>query len=156
MALSHISTPALRRLFAVGLAVIIALGAVSFIAGTAHADDGDNCLPNYDDSCNSPPPTAPEPPSAWDRLSSAEQSAATAATAAAMGAAITGTVSAATNSVIGAAVGVGVAAALAYMGVDRTVARHIVNHGLPAQYDANGDGKARNCIPYAVVFAACE
>ena len=61
MALSHISTPALRRLFTIGLAVIIALGAVSFIAGTAHADDGDNCLPNYDNSCNSPPPTAPEP-----------------------------------------------------------------------------------------------
>ena len=39
MALSHISTPALRRLFAVGLAVIIALGAVAIVGmGVAFAD----------------------------------------------------------------------------------------------------------------------
>lgn len=54
MALSHISSsPVLRRLFAVGLAVIIAIGAVAAITGTAFADSGwDNDEESGRDGCS--------------------------------------------------------------------------------------------------------
>jgi len=59
MALSHICASDLRQLLAITLAAIIAIGAVGLAGGGAHADDGDNCLPNYDNSCN--PQPQPEP-----------------------------------------------------------------------------------------------
>lgn len=52
MALSHISIPALRRLFAVGLAVIITLGAVAIaIPNSASAGPGGDCAPWVTNAC---------------------------------------------------------------------------------------------------------
>lgn len=64
MALSHISSsPVLRRLFAVGLAVIIAIGAVAAITGTASATTQYGCAP-YCEPYSPPPEPKPAPPPA--------------------------------------------------------------------------------------------
>ena len=64
MALSHISTPGMRRLVAVGLAVIIALGAMVAITSSASAVTYYGCAP-YCEHYSPPPEPAPspEPPS---------------------------------------------------------------------------------------------